>query len=69
MWDDVPALTTPTMLVRGANSAFVNDEDADEFARTAPGFRGVHIVANSGHSVHSDQPRELIAILRAVLDA
>ncbi len=69
LWDDVPALTTPTTLVRGANSAFVNDDDAGEFARTAPGFRGVHVVANSGHSVHSDQPRELVDILRAVLGA
>ena len=69
LWDDVPALTTPTTLVRGANSAFVNDEDANEFARTAPGFREVHVVAGSGHSVHSDQPLALIAILRAALDA
>ena len=68
LWDDVPALTTPTTLVRGVNSAFVNDADADEFARTAPGFRGVHMVADSGHSVQSDQPGALIAILRAVLD-
>jgi pimeloyl-ACP methyl ester carboxylesterase len=68
LWDDVPALTTPTTLVRGANSAFVNDRDADEFARTAPGFRGVHMVADSGHSVQSDQPGALIAIVRAVLD-
>jgi pimeloyl-ACP methyl ester carboxylesterase len=67
LWDDVPNLTTPTTLVRGANSAFVNDDDADEFARTAPGFRGVHIVENAGHSVQSDQPRVLIEILRGVL--
>ncbi|HZQ32393.1 MAG TPA: alpha/beta hydrolase, partial [Mycobacterium sp.] len=65
----VPALTTPTTLVRGANSAFVNDDDADEFARAAPGFQRVHMVANSGHSVHSDQPLALVAILRGVLDA
>jgi pimeloyl-ACP methyl ester carboxylesterase len=68
LWDDVPLLTTPTTLVRGVNSAFVNDEDADEFARTAPGFRGVHMVADSGHSVQSDQPGALIEIVRAVLD-
>ena len=67
LWDDVPALTTPTTLVRGANSVFVADEDADEFARTAPGFRGVRIVENSGHSVQSDQPRVLVDILRGVL--
>ena len=61
------ALSTPTTLVRGANSAFVNDEDADAFGRTAPGFRGVQIVADSGHSVQSDQPLGLIDILRGVL--
>ncbi|WP_102145851.1 alpha/beta fold hydrolase [Mycobacterium hubeiense] len=67
LWDDVPQLQVPTTLVRGANSHFVNDEDAAEFARTAPGFQRVHIVENSGHSVQSDQPRALIEILRGVL--
>ncbi len=67
LWDDVPALAVPTTLIRGANSAFVNEEDADEFARTAPGFQRTHIVAGSGHSVQGDQPRALIDILRGVL--
>ena len=59
----------PTTLVRGANSVFVNDEDAAEFARIAPGFQGVHMVEDSGHSVQSDQPRALVDILRGVLPA
>ena len=67
LWDDVPNLTTPTTLVRGAKSFFVNDEDAAEFARSAPGFQTVHIVADSGHSVQGDQPRALVEILRGVL--
>jgi pimeloyl-ACP methyl ester carboxylesterase len=67
LWSDVPQLTVPTTLVRGANSAFVNDDDAAEFARTAPGFQGVRMVENSGHSVQSDQPLVLIEILREVL--
>jgi pimeloyl-ACP methyl ester carboxylesterase len=54
-------------LVRGANSFFVNDDDAAEFARIAPGFQTVHIVENSGHSVQSDQPVRLIEILRGLL--
>ncbi|MDG4667292.1 alpha/beta hydrolase [Mycobacterium sp. 236(2023)] len=69
LWDDVPKLTTPTTLIRGANSFFVNDDDAAEFARTAPGFQQVHIVENSGHSVQSDQPQNLVALLRDVLDS
>ena len=68
LWDDAPRLTAPTTLVRGANSFFVNDEDAAEFARTAPGFQTVHVVADSGHSVQGDQPRALVQILRDVLD-
>jgi pimeloyl-ACP methyl ester carboxylesterase len=67
LWDDVPRLTTPTTLIRGANSFFVNDDDAAEFARTAPGFQRAHIVENSGHSVQSDQPRALVELLRGVL--
>jgi pimeloyl-ACP methyl ester carboxylesterase len=69
LWDDVPALTMPTTLVRGANSFFVNDDDADAFARSAPGFRQTHVVPDSGHSVQSDQPAALVAILRTELTA
>jgi pimeloyl-ACP methyl ester carboxylesterase len=67
LWDDVPKLNTPTTLVRGAKSFFVNDEDADEFARTAPGFLRLHKVPDAGHSVHSDQPAVLIDVLRGEL--
>lgn len=67
LWDDVPRLSVPTTLVRGANSFFVNDDDAAEFARNAPGFKDVQIVEDAGHSVQSDQPGKLIEILRAVL--
>ncbi len=69
LWDDVPAITMPTTLVRGANSFFVNDEDADAFAKGAPGFLGTRIVADSGHSVQGDQPRALVDILREALTA
>lgn len=67
LWDDVPSITMPTTLVRGADSYFVNDEDAAAFADAAPGFRQTHIVEGAGHSVQGDQPRKLIEILRGVL--
>ncbi|MCV7290789.1 alpha/beta hydrolase [Mycolicibacterium wolinskyi] len=69
LWDDVPSITMPTTLIRGANSFFVNDEDAELFARTAPGFRQTHVVADSGHSVQGDQPAALAQILRGLLDS
>jgi pimeloyl-ACP methyl ester carboxylesterase len=67
LWDDVPAITMPTTLVRGANSHFVNDEDAEAFAKGAPGFQRTHVVADSGHSVQGDQPAALVALLKGVL--
>ena len=69
LWDDVPAITMPTTLVRGANSFFVNDEDAEAFAHGAPGFQRTHVVADSGHSVQGDQPAALVGILRGIVDA
>ena len=68
LWDDVPAITMPTTLVRGANSFFVNDDDAAQFARDAPGFQRTIVVPDSGHSVQGDQPRALTRILREILD-
>ncbi len=68
LWDDLDGLTAPITLIRGGKSGFVTDEDADELARRATEFRGVHVVENSGHSVQSDQPLVLIDLLRGVLD-
>ncbi|HEX2399266.1 MAG TPA: alpha/beta hydrolase, partial [Mycobacterium sp.] len=69
LWDDVPAISMPTTLVRGANSYFVNDDDAKAFAEAAPGFLRTHVVADSGHSVQGDQPAALVEILRGLLGA
>ncbi|MCV7420645.1 alpha/beta hydrolase [Mycobacterium yunnanensis] len=67
LWDDVPSITMPTTLIRGANSHFVDDADAEAFAASAPGFVRTHVVADSGHSVQGDQPAALVGILRGVL--
>jgi pimeloyl-ACP methyl ester carboxylesterase len=68
LWDDVGSITMPTILVRGAKSFFVNDEDAEAFAAGAPGFRETRVVADAGHSVQGDQPQALVDILREVLE-
>ena len=67
LWDDAPAITMPTTLVRGADSFFVNDEDAAAFAKAAPGFLGTHVVSDAGHSVQGDQPAALVDILQGLL--
>lgn len=68
LWDDVGSITMPTTLVRGANSHFVNDEDAEQFATGAPGFQRTIVVPDAGHSVQGDQPRALVDILKGILD-
>ena len=68
LWDDARELQAPTTLVRGGKSFFVNDDDAAEFARIAPGFQRVIVVPDAGHSVQGDQPMALVEILRSVLD-
>ena len=67
LWDDAAELRVPTTLVRGGKSFFVNDDDAAQFARVAPGFQRVVVVPESGHSVQGDQPLALVEILRSVL--
>ena len=52
----------PTLLVRGATSPVVDDEDEAEFLRRQPdGW--VTSVADAGHSVQGDRPRELASLL------
>ncbi len=68
LWDDVPALTAPTTLVRGANRCSSPTRTPTSSPARLRAFRGVRVVENSGHSVQSDQPRVLVDILRQVLD-
>jgi pimeloyl-ACP methyl ester carboxylesterase len=68
LWDDVSAITVPTMFVQGGDSVFVLPEDRAEFERRLPSVRW-EVVAGSGHAVQSDQPLALTALVREfVLD-
>jgi pimeloyl-ACP methyl ester carboxylesterase len=66
LWDDVSAVRVPTLLVRGALSGVVSDEDVVELRRRRPGVR-VERVEGAGHSVQGDRPLELAALLRDFL--
>ncbi len=66
MWDDVSKLTMPLMLVRGADSGVVGDEDVDELRRRQPDVC-VETVAGSGHSVQGDRPIELARLIEGFL--
>jgi hypothetical protein len=62
LWDAVDAVAVPFMLVRGADSPVVDDEDVAELVRRSPGVR-VEVVEGAGHSIQGDQPLVLARLL------
>ena len=66
LWDDVSKLTMPLMLVRGADSGVVGDEDVAELRRHQPGVV-IETVEGSGHSVQGDRPVELARLIESFL--
>jgi pimeloyl-ACP methyl ester carboxylesterase len=68
LWSDVSKLKMPLMLVRGADSGVVGDEDVAELRRRQPDVR-VEVVEGSGHSVQGDRPVELARLIESFLAA
>lgn len=66
LWDAVDAVAVPLMLVRGADSPVVDDDDVAELRRRQPGVR-VDVVEHAGHSVQGDRPVELARLLEDFL--
>jgi pimeloyl-ACP methyl ester carboxylesterase len=62
LWDDIAALTVPTMLVRGSRSPVVPDEAVAKFLEHRPDGR-VETVVDAGHAVQNDKPLELAALV------
>jgi len=63
LWDDVSRIKCPTMLVNGGDSKYVTPEDTAEMKRRIPSLR-VETVAGAGHAIQSDQPLELVAVIK-----
>ncbi len=66
LWDTLGATTMPLMLLRGADSPVVDDDDVTELRRRRPDVR-VEIIEGAGHSIQGDRPVELAALLEAAL--
>jgi pimeloyl-ACP methyl ester carboxylesterase len=63
LWDAVDDVDVPLLLVRGALSGVVSDDDVAELQRRKPSTEVV-VVQGAGHSVQGDRPVELAEILR-----
>lgn len=66
LWDAVPCVSCPTLVVRGANSDIFYDEDAEKLAAALPHGSWVRI-EGAGHTVQGDQPKALVDALRPFL--
>ncbi len=66
LWAAVPQVACPTLVVRGAQSDVFLDEDAERLAQRLPQGEWVRI-DGAGHTVQGDNPRALVAELRAFL--
>jgi pimeloyl-ACP methyl ester carboxylesterase len=68
LWQDVPRINVPTLVVRGARSDMFRDQDAEDLATALPDGRWQR-VENAGHTVQGDNPRGLVDALRPFLGA
>jgi pimeloyl-ACP methyl ester carboxylesterase len=60
--DDTDTITCPVLVIRGAESDALCDEQAARFASSLPAGRWAK-VENAGHTVHGDNPRGLARVL------
>ncbi len=63
LWEDVSAITVPSLFVRGGLSPFVREEDLAEMQRRLPSLEVV-VVDGAGHAVQSDRPLMLADLIR-----
>lgn len=66
LWSEVPLVTSPTLVVRGAESDVLTDDQARELARRFPYGRWIRI-EKAGHNVQGDNPRALAEAISSFL--
>lgn len=66
-WEEIEAIETPTLLIRGEFSQDLPREVYDRMLKVNPLIEGIQF-EDSGHWVHSDHPERFIEVLRAFFD-
>ena len=64
--DNLANVTCPVLVVRGAESDVFHQDDAERLAQNFPNGRQITI-AQAGHTVQGDNPKDLVAALRDFL--
>ena len=65
--DNLANVTCPALVVRGADSDVFHQDDAERLAQNFPDGRQITI-AQAGHTVQGDNPKDLVAALREFLN-
>jgi pimeloyl-ACP methyl ester carboxylesterase len=60
--DNAQNITCPTLVLRGARSDVLSDDNARDFAASVPNGRWLR-VENAGHTIQGDNPRALLEVL------
>jgi len=66
LWAEVEHITCPTLVLRGAESDVLLDEDAERLASRLPNGRWVKI-PHAGHTVQGDNPTAIVDAIRNFL--
>ncbi len=66
LWEPLPHITCPTLVVRGSESDILAPEVAKKMAERLPDGRVVEI-AGAGHTVPADRPEEFVREIRGFL--
>ncbi len=67
LWNEVPKISCPTLIIHGRESKVIHREDAERLAKAIPEGEVVTI-PGAGHTVQGDKPKEFVAELRKFLD-
>ena len=66
LWEELPKITSPTLVVRGGKSVVLSDSVLEEMLAAFPNAQAV-AVEEAGHTVPEDRTEEFIAALEPFL--
>lgn len=67
-WNTIEPCTIPTLFIKGGLSEYVTAEYQSEIQAQFPQARA-HVVANTGHWLHSEKPAEVLRAIRKFITA
>lgn len=65
-WNDLPTITTPTLIIGGGSTSHVPQEKLTEVAQLIPDCR-LATIEGAGHGVHQNRPEEYKKLLQEFL--